>query len=118
VAAYDDETMQMLRYFGGQLKHWRGLRGFTQDDFAKRIGYSSETVASIEQGRRVAQPPFYDKADGTLGAQGSIKAAEEHIVKKTKYPAYFAEFADAEKNCFSLDFRLGNLVVVFVDQLQ
>jgi len=104
VAAYDEETMQMLRYFGGQLKHWRGLRNFTQDDFAKRVGYSSETVASIEQGRRVAQPPFFDNADKVLGALGSIKAAEEHIVRKTKYPAFFAEFAEAEQNAVSLDY--------------
>lgn len=110
MAAYDEETVQALRIFGGQLKHWRGLRGFTQEDLGRALSCSADLIASIEQGRRVAQPPFYDLADDVLDAQGSIKAVEKLVMDKTKYPAFFAEFAEQEQRAVSLDYY-GSLAI-------
>ncbi len=104
MAAYDDETMQLLRFFGSQIKHLRNLRGYTQEEFGKRIGYAVDTIASIEQGRRIAQARFYALADDALEANGLVKAAEAHISMKTKYPAFFAEFAEEERKAITLDY--------------
>ncbi len=110
MAAYDEETVQALRIFGGQLKHWRGLRGFTQEDLGRAVSCSADLIASIEQGRRVARPPFYDLADEALGAQGSIKAVEKHILQRTRYPAFFAEFAEQEQCAVGVDYY-GSLAI-------
>lgn len=104
VSGFDEETMQALRLFGGQLKHWRGLRGWTQEEFARRVGYSCELVASIEQGRRVARPPFCQQADDALNARGAIKVAGAHINTMVKRAAIVGELPDVEGQAVCLDF--------------
>lgn len=54
--------------FGRQLKLLRVRAGLERAEFGKRLGYSADTVASIEQGRRIPQARFIEKADEVLGA--------------------------------------------------
>jgi transcriptional regulator with XRE-family HTH domain len=39
-------------------------------EFGRRVGYSADMVASVEQGRRIPQARFIEKADEVLGAGG------------------------------------------------
>ncbi|MEU6175764.1 helix-turn-helix transcriptional regulator [Streptantibioticus parmotrematis] len=101
-----EETAQMLRYFGSQVKHFRGLKGMTQDELAKAVGYSLDTIASIEQGRRPPPLKFFDPADCVLCAGGIIANAKQFL-EFPRYPAFFAEFADAEAKAVSACYYAG-----------
>lgn len=56
--------------FGRQLKLLRVRAGLDRVEFGKRVGYAAQSVASFEQGRRIPQPEFIDKADRVLDAGG------------------------------------------------
>ncbi|WP_158288149.1 helix-turn-helix transcriptional regulator [Streptomyces sp. ICBB 8177] len=98
-----EETAQMLRYFGSQVKHFRGLKGMTQEELGKAVGYSLDTIASIEQGRRPPPLKFFDPADCVLCA-GGIIANAKRFLEFPRYPAFFAEFADAEAKAISVSY--------------
>lgn len=56
--------------FGRQLKLLRLRAGLDRTEFGKRVGYAAQSIASFEQGRRIPQPAFIDKADVVLDAGG------------------------------------------------
>ncbi len=101
---YADETAQALRVLGGLLKHWRGLRGWTQAELAVRVRVSAEFLASVEQGRRRPREPFFSRADEALGASGSIKVVEPFVRQVVKRPAIPSEVAEAERGAVYLSY--------------
>ncbi|MEV5987004.1 helix-turn-helix transcriptional regulator [Streptomyces sp. NPDC052051] len=88
--------------FGRQLKLLRVRAGLDRVEFGKRLGYSAETIASIEQGRRIPQPRFIDKADEVLGAEGLLIALKEEVAR-AQYPAYFRDVARLEVKATALN---------------
>jgi transcriptional regulator with XRE-family HTH domain len=81
--------------FGRQLKLLRTRAGMERAEFGKRLGYSANTVASIEQGRRIPQPKFIERADEVLGAGGVLAALKEEV-GRAQYPAFFRDAARLE----------------------
>ncbi|MFC9850914.1 helix-turn-helix domain-containing protein [Streptomyces prasinus] len=91
----DEPGTGVVTAFGRQLKLLRTRAGLERAEFGKRLGYSADTVASIEQGRRIPQPQFIEKADEVLGAGGVLTALKEEVVK-AQYPSFFRDAARLE----------------------
>jgi transcriptional regulator with XRE-family HTH domain len=87
--------------FGRQLKLLRIRAGLDRVEFGKRVGYSAESVASFEQGRRTPQARFIDSADEVLDAGGVLKALKEEV-GRAQYPAFFRDMARLEVEAVEL----------------
>lgn len=98
----DDPGTGVMTAFGQQLKLLRVRAGLERAEFGKRIGYSADTVASIEQGRRIPQARFIEKADEVLGAGGLLTALKEEV-GRAQYPAFFRDMARLEAKAAALN---------------
>ncbi|MGW9049740.1 helix-turn-helix domain-containing protein [[Kitasatospora] papulosa] len=87
--------------FGRQLKLLRVRAGLDRVEFGKRVGYAAQSVASFEQGRRIPQPEFIDKADRVLDAGGLLVALKEELAR-SQYPAFFRDMAGLEAGAIAL----------------
>ncbi|MEU5170055.1 helix-turn-helix domain-containing protein [Streptomyces mutomycini] len=87
--------------FGRQLKLLRVRAGLDRVEFGKRVGYAAQSVASFEQGRRIPQPEFIDKADRELDAGGLLVALKEELAR-SQYPAFFRDAARLEAKAVAL----------------
>ncbi|WP_406461320.1 helix-turn-helix domain-containing protein [Streptomyces sp. NBC_00111] len=87
--------------FGRQLKLLRVRAGLDRVEFGKRVGYAAQSVASFEQGRRIPQPEFVDKADRVLDAGGLLVALKEELAR-SQYPAFFRDAARLEAEALEL----------------
>lgn len=97
----DEQAAGVVTAFGRQLKLLRVRAGLERPEFGKRMGYSADLVASIEQGRRIPQPQFIEKADEVLGAGGLLVALKEEVAR-AQYPAFFRDMARLEAQAVSL----------------
>ncbi|WP_326755942.1 helix-turn-helix domain-containing protein [Streptomyces hirsutus] len=97
----DEPGAGVVTAFGRQLKLLRIRAGLERPEFGKRMGYSPETVASIEQGRRIPQAGFIEKADEVLGVGGVLNALKEEVAR-AQYPAYFRDAACMEAKAVGL----------------
>ncbi|MEU9465344.1 helix-turn-helix transcriptional regulator [Streptomyces avermitilis] len=91
----------VLYVFGRQLKLFRTRAGLERAEFGALTGYSASTIASFEQGRRIAPPKFIDKADEVLDAGGVLKAGKEEVAR-AQYPAFFRDAARLEAEAVEL----------------
>ncbi|MEU0753809.1 helix-turn-helix domain-containing protein [Streptomyces albogriseolus] len=98
----DEPGTGVVTAFGRQLKLLRTRAGLERAEFGKRLGYSADTVASIEQGRRIPQAQFIEKADEVLGAGGVLAALKEEV-GRAQYPAYFRDAARLEARAAALN---------------
>ncbi|MER7141087.1 helix-turn-helix transcriptional regulator [Streptomyces sp. NPDC000341] len=87
--------------FGRQLKLLRVRAGLDRVEFGKRVGYAAQSVASFEQGRRIPQPEFIDKADRVLDAGGLLVALKEELAR-SQYPAFFRDMARLESRAAAM----------------
>jgi transcriptional regulator with XRE-family HTH domain len=97
----DDPGTGVVIAFGRQLKLLRIRAGLDRAEFGRRMGYSAETVASIEQGRRIPQPRFIERADEVLNAGGLLIALKEEV-GRAQYPAFFRDMARLEAEAVTL----------------
>lgn len=97
----DELGTGVVTAFGRQLKLLRTRAGLERAEFGRRLGYSAETVASIEQGRRIPQAQFIEKADEVLGAGGVLTALKEEV-GRAQYPAFFRDMARLEAGAITL----------------
>ncbi|GGX94193.1 transcriptional regulator [Streptomyces minutiscleroticus] len=91
----------VLRVFGRQLKRFRLRAGLERAEFGARTGYSTSTIASYEQGRRVPPPRFIDTADELLDAGGVLRETKEEVAR-AQYPALFRDAARLETEAVEL----------------
>ena len=87
--------------FGRQLKLLRTRAGLDRVEFGKRTGYAAQSLASFEQGRRIPQPEFVDKADKVLEAGGLLLALKDELAR-AQYPAFFRGMAKLEAGAVAL----------------
>ena len=87
--------------FGRQLKLLRTRAGLDRVEFGKRTGYAAQSLASFEQGRRIPQPGFVDKADKVLEAGGLLLALKDEL-SRAQYPAFFRDMAKLEAEAVTL----------------
>ncbi|MFK0100037.1 helix-turn-helix domain-containing protein [Streptomyces sp. NPDC091040] len=87
--------------FGRQLKLLRVRAGLDRTEFGKRVGYSAQSIASFEQGRRIPQPAFIDDADAAVDAGGLLLTLKDEVVR-AQYPAFFRDAARLEAKAAGL----------------
>ncbi|MFE3428424.1 Scr1 family TA system antitoxin-like transcriptional regulator [Streptomyces sp. NPDC059171] len=98
----EPEPQYSLKMFGEVVKTFRKRARLTQEQFAPLVGYSPETVASIEQGRRLPPPDFAERADSILDAFGVILAAAKHLTRRKGLASWFRQWAELELSALSL----------------
>ncbi|WP_405614822.1 helix-turn-helix domain-containing protein [Streptomyces sp. NBC_01508] len=98
----DEPVSGVVAAFGRQLKLLRTRAGLDRTEFGKRVGYAAQSIASFEQGRRIPQPVFIDRADEVLDAGGVLKALKEEVAR-AQYPAFFRDAARLEAKAAALN---------------
>ncbi|MFE6103892.1 Scr1 family TA system antitoxin-like transcriptional regulator [Streptomyces laurentii] len=96
------ESSASLRVFGALVKFFRKQAGMTQEEFAPQVGYSVETVASIEQGRRLPSGKFVDAAERVLDSGGALKEAAKYLERTKGLANWFVQWAELEKEAICL----------------
>ncbi|MBQ0995032.1 helix-turn-helix transcriptional regulator [Streptomyces sp. RK62] len=97
----DEPGTGVVAAFGKQLKLLRVRAGLDRAEFGKRVGYAAESIASIEQGRRIPQPRLVERADEVLKAGGVLVALKE-VLARAQYPAFFRDMARLESEAVEL----------------
>ncbi|MFD7693977.1 helix-turn-helix domain-containing protein [Streptomyces sp. NPDC059805] len=97
----DEPGTGVVAAFGKQLKLLRVRAGLDRAEFGKRVGYAAESIASIEQGRRIPQPRLVERADEVLEAGGVLVALKE-VLARAQYPAFFRDMARLESEAVEL----------------
>lgn len=87
---------------GAQVAHFRKRAGLTQAVLAERLGVGEDTIASIEQGRRVLVLALAIQLDELLDTRGVLRVAVEKVPRKERYPVFAQDFVEYEQEAISL----------------
>jgi transcriptional regulator with XRE-family HTH domain len=79
-----------------ELKAQRELRGLTQDQLAKLMGYSTSVIAKLETCRTVASPQHAEKADEALGTPGTFRRLRQAMINGA-YEPWVRAFLEMEE---------------------
>ncbi|WP_155057831.1 helix-turn-helix domain-containing protein [Streptomyces blattellae] len=91
-----------LRTFGAVLQALREHAGLSREEFASAVRYSKHTVASVEQGRRMPDGDFVERAEEATGNTGALRRAAPHLTRKAGLASWFREWARLETTAISL----------------
>ncbi|SCK40871.1 helix-turn-helix transcriptional regulator [Streptomyces sp. WMMB 322] len=98
----EPETSDSLKAFGAVLKAFRKRAGLTQEEFATRMSYSQQTIASVEQGRRFPTPEFVERAEEVLDGFGALRGAARHLSRSPGLARWFRQWARLEAEAITL----------------
>lgn len=101
-AGVGPESSDSLRTFGAVVQALREHHGLSRDEFADEVQFSKHTVASIEQGRRMPDQAFVEKAEEVLGDTGALRRAVRHLSRQPGLAAWFRQWARFEAEAISL----------------
>ncbi|WP_240649212.1 helix-turn-helix transcriptional regulator [Streptomyces sp. Z26] len=91
-----------MRLVGAQVGLFRRAASLTQTQLAEQVCADYETIASIEQGRRLLKPDLAAELDELLETKGALTVALENMPEMDKYPIWAAEFVDRESDAVAL----------------
>ncbi|MFD0316559.1 helix-turn-helix domain-containing protein [Streptomyces flavalbus] len=97
----DEEAGGVMRTVIRQLKLWRESAGLTQAEFGAAIGYTEESVSSVERGRRIPRPEYLEAADKALEAGGKIAAFKKDVAE-IRYPKKVRDLKNLEAEAVEL----------------
>jgi transcriptional regulator with XRE-family HTH domain len=98
----EPEPSDSLRTFGAFVQALREHAGLTREDFGRHVGLSKHSVASIEQGRRLPDPDFAERAEPLLGETGALRNALKHVARQPGLASWFREWARKEQTAINL----------------
>lgn len=98
----EPDASDSLRTFGAVVQALREHAGLSREDFAPLVRFSKHTVASIEQGRRMPDPEFVDRAEAALGNTGALKKAARHLSRQPGLASWFRKWARLEAEAITL----------------
>ncbi|MGW9344225.1 helix-turn-helix domain-containing protein [Streptomyces albidoflavus] len=101
-AGGEPEPSDSLRTFGAVVQALREHTGLGREEFAARVGYSRHTVASIEQGRRMPDLDFVERAETALGDTGALRRAAPHLTRRPGLASWFRRWARLEEEAVTL----------------
>lgn len=104
-----DNSSATMRMFGSQFRLWRIGADYTREALGEEAGYAPETIASVEQGRRMPSPSLVETAETLFGAGGKLRDAASRIVR-SKFPDWFEEYVCYEQEAVSLGLYETQLV--------
>jgi transcriptional regulator with XRE-family HTH domain len=79
-----------------ELKAQRELRGLTQEQLAKLMGYSTSVIAKLETCRTIASPQHAAKADEALGTPGTFRRLRQAMINGA-YEPWVRAFLEMEE---------------------
>ncbi|MFI2644795.1 Scr1 family TA system antitoxin-like transcriptional regulator [Streptomyces sp. NPDC018610] len=91
-----------LRTFGAVVQALREHAGLSREEFADLVGFSKHTVASVEQGRRMPDRDFVERAEPALGNTGALRKASPHLSRQAGLASWFRQWARLEATAISL----------------
>ncbi|MFE5753920.1 helix-turn-helix domain-containing protein [Streptomyces massasporeus] len=91
-----------LRTFGAVVQALREHAGLSREEFGTLVGYSKHTVASVEQGRRMPDRDFVERAEPVLGGTGALRRAAPHLSRQAGLASWFRQWARLEATAISL----------------
>ncbi|MER5935466.1 helix-turn-helix transcriptional regulator [Streptomyces sp. NPDC002054] len=91
-----------MKMVGAQVATARTAKGLTQRAFAELLHIDVETIASIEQGRRVLMPNIAEAMDRALGLPGLLAVAANRLPEVDMIPAWAEEYMEREAEALAL----------------
>lgn len=95
---------------GTLASHFRRRTEFTQATLGEYLHADTETIASMEQGRRLLQPRMAATLDELFETGGALSVALAKVPKRERYPAFAIDFITHERDAESL-FSYQNSVI-------
>jgi len=99
-----DPNAGPLDFFGAELRRARTAAGLSQEQLGQRVGYSGAQVGKIETGERAPSQDFARRCDEALPDAGGLLTRVHELARRWDggYPAWFAEWLEAERQATSL----------------
>ncbi|WP_108987794.1 helix-turn-helix domain-containing protein [Streptomyces coelicoflavus] len=91
-----------LRTFGAVVQALREHAGLSREEFGALVRFSKHTVASVEQGRRMPDRDFVERAEEALGNTGALRKAAPHLSRQAGLASWFRQWARLEATAISL----------------
>ncbi|MCX4716528.1 helix-turn-helix domain-containing protein [Streptomyces virginiae] len=91
-----------LRTFGAVVQALREHTGLSREEFGALVGYSKHTVASVEQGRRMTDRDFVERAEPVLGGTGALRKVAPHLSRQAGLASWFRQWARLETHAVTL----------------
>lgn len=98
----EPEPSDSLKTFGAVVMALREFSGLSREELGAHVGLSQHTVASIEQGRRMPDPDFAERAEPHLGGTGALRKALRHVARQPGLASWFREWARREKTAVNV----------------
>ncbi|WP_369265411.1 Scr1 family TA system antitoxin-like transcriptional regulator [Streptomyces sp. R35] len=98
----EPESSDSLRTFGAVVQALREHAGLSREEFGALVRFSKHTVASVEQGRRMPDEDFVERAEAVLGNTGALRKAAGHLVRQPGLAAWFRQWAALEALAITL----------------
>ncbi|GAA2127566.1 helix-turn-helix transcriptional regulator [Streptomyces synnematoformans] len=100
----EPEVSDSLKTFGAVLKVLREEAGLTQDQLAEQLGYSVDTIAGVEQGRRFPSQQLVTLSVEALGefAARMLKATRRSLTRRAGLASRFQHWASIEEEALTL----------------
>ncbi|MET9366028.1 helix-turn-helix transcriptional regulator [Streptomyces sp. NPDC006632] len=98
----EPDPSDSLKTFGAVVQALREHAGFSRAEFAILVGYSKHTVASVELGRRLADPDFVERAELALGNTGALRNSAQYLNRQQGLATWFRKWARLEKSAIGL----------------
>ncbi|MFJ8016511.1 Scr1 family TA system antitoxin-like transcriptional regulator [Streptomyces sp. NPDC096339] len=91
-----------MKMIGALVAAARVAKGLTQRGLAEELHVDVETLASIEQGRRVLMPHLAEKLDHALDIPGLLTVAANKMPEVDMIPAWAEEYMEREAEALAL----------------
>jgi transcriptional regulator with XRE-family HTH domain len=100
--AEEPETPDSLRTFGAVVKALREHAGLSREEFGRLVNFSTHTVASVEQGRRLPDLRFVTAAEDATGNTGALREAFQHVARQQGLASWVQVWAEHEAEAIRL----------------
>lgn len=100
--AEEPGTSDSMCAFGAVVKALREHAGLSREEFGRRVKFSPHTVASIEQGRRLADLGFVKAAEDATGNTGAMREAFRHVARQQGLAVWVRVWAEHEAEAVRL----------------
>jgi transcriptional regulator with XRE-family HTH domain len=87
--------------FANQLRGWRGKQGWSQQELAGRLGYSSPLISQVEQQKKSPSAEFAVKCDEVFDTPATFADLQE-LVAREAWPSYFAPVVDFQSRAIRI----------------
>lgn len=91
-----------MHMVGAVLSMYRTTAGLTQQQVAERLCVSTETIASVEQGRRPLHPADARQLDQLLETRGALAVLVAEMPERDVYPQWSYTLIETEERARSL----------------